>query len=83
MLATSVTLMISPPISYSPAIVGGFQENNLWPDNRMLLGSFMVSERLLAEDLTGRIGRCCHLQHEGMPEIRKLVITVRWDSHSF
>jgi hypothetical protein len=35
MLATSVTLMISPPFFYSPAIAGGFQENNLRSENQM------------------------------------------------
>jgi hypothetical protein len=43
---------LAQPLIHSPAIIGGFQENNLRSNNRMLLESFIVSEGLPIERCT-------------------------------
>jgi hypothetical protein len=56
------TLSWPHQFSYSPAIVGGFQENNLRLVNRMLLESFIVLERLPVEGCVGK-AQSCHKIH--------------------
>jgi hypothetical protein len=41
----------SQPFTHSPAIVGGFQENNLQSDNRTQFESLLVSEGMAIHNI--------------------------------